>query len=579
MGKRPNFRATETGQIRRRMAIYARVSTQEQTKGDYPSCESQIEELEAYCLAKGWEVYAVIKDEGKSAGSLKRPGLTDMRHMVQNNEIDGVLCTWYDRLTRSREFYVLDEEFRTHKVEFITIHDPTDRDTASGRFMEMMLVGAKAYEREQTGEKVSTKMQMRAEKGMWNGGHIPFGFHLDSNAKILCPDPAMTGILHSIFRTFVETGSDHRVRDWLTAQQIPSPGGKAHWSLGTIYDILGNRRYIGEIEINKGNRGKEGLPAGKAYRVVKAPHDPLISIELFELAQSMRQEKALRSPNRCGRPHSYSRNQCGRIYTLQGRLICGICGASMTPYYVVHKPGKARKSFSYIHYYTCSQQLMRGRGKRDHRNQVLARISEDWIRDIIKDLVTSDEIIEQAVRIAQSKRASQLQPQQEALKLTQKALLTNAEQIEKLVATIAGGQVTQALQLFLNERADRLKLEREQLRLEQHRLMEELKAADQSIDAASLRTNLADFVRLQEVATREELQRLVRLFIRRIEWLPDGSRWVEFYPLPTSRRGTQVLRLDDWLVENVRFGCPRLGSLEPVFLLSGGPPEKVGNLY
>jgi len=52
----------------KRMALYARVSTQEQTKKDYPSCESQIEELEAFCLSRGWQASEIIKDEGYSAG-------------------------------------------------------------------------------------------------------------------------------------------------------------------------------------------------------------------------------------------------------------------------------------------------------------------------------------------------------------------------------------------------------------------------------------------------------------------------------------------------------------------------------
>src|SRR5689334_22098039 len=96
---------------KKRMLLYARVSTEEQTKGNYPSCDSQIEEMEADCHRRGWEPYRVIPDEGFSAGSLKRPGLTEVRMLVQAEEIDGIMCTWYDRLTRSREFYILDHEF------------------------------------------------------------------------------------------------------------------------------------------------------------------------------------------------------------------------------------------------------------------------------------------------------------------------------------------------------------------------------------------------------------------------------------------------------------------------------------
>lgn len=86
---------------------------------------------------------------------------------MQQEAIDGVICTWYDRFTRSRDFYLVDREFKTHNVDFVTLHD---RATASGRFMEMMLVAAKTYERQQTGEKVRSKLRLRREKGMWNGG-------------------------------------------------------------------------------------------------------------------------------------------------------------------------------------------------------------------------------------------------------------------------------------------------------------------------------------------------------------------------------------------------------------------------
>ena len=178
--------------------------------------------------------------KGHSAGSLKRPGLTRTRFLVESGQVDGVLCTWYDRLTRSREFYVLDKEFRTHNVEFITLHDPADRNTASGRFMEMMLVGAKAYEREQTGEKVSIKMRMRAEKGMWNGGQVPFGFVRGAD-HVLSPDPERLELLVQIFEIYVKSASDFAVRDWLKAHQILAPGGASVWAVGTIRDLLLNR--------------------------------------------------------------------------------------------------------------------------------------------------------------------------------------------------------------------------------------------------------------------------------------------------------------------------------------------------
>ena len=105
----------------KRVVPYARVSSEEQTQGLYPSCESQIEELIEFCQSQGWQVVESIKDEGFSAGSLKRPGLSLLRYLVETDQIDGVICTWYDRFTRSRDFYVVDREFKAHDVEFAPV--------------------------------------------------------------------------------------------------------------------------------------------------------------------------------------------------------------------------------------------------------------------------------------------------------------------------------------------------------------------------------------------------------------------------------------------------------------------------
>lgn len=547
------------------MVLYARVSTQEQTKKDYPSCQSQIEELEGFCHSRGWQVAEIIKDEGHSAGSLKRPGLTRVRFLVESGQIEGVLCTWYDRLTRSREFYVLDKEFRTHNVEFITLHDPADRNTASGRFMEMMLVGAKAYEREQTGEKVSTKMRMRAEKGMWNGGLVPFGFVRGAD-HVLSPDPDKSNLITQIFQTYVESASDFAVRDWLRAHQIPAPGGAEVWSVGTIRDLLLNRRYIAEIEINKKNNGIEGLHESGAYRIVKAPHEPLIPKELFDVALAIRKEKATASPNRVGRPRSYSRNQCDRVFPLQGRMFCAECGHSMTPYYVVHKPNAKEKrvNASYIYYYVCAQQQMHGRARAGHSNRVLAKISESWIRDQLKNLMNAEGLVEQAVEMARAKCAGDLEPQQQALEVNRQALRENQVKIDRLIESITSGEVSGPFVAMLNSKATELQRVQEQLKAEQRTLQQALQPLHSNFDAQMLRDTLQQFDSLCEAAQPEEMQRLVRTLVHRIEWHPSGdAHAVELYAL-TKLKNQPLSEDKDWLESKVWSSCPcRIRTSDP----------------
>ncbi len=548
---------TNTPVNAKRMVLYARVSTQEQTKKDYPSCESQVEELEAHCRLKDWEVTEIIKDEGHSAGSLKRPGLSHIRYLVESDQVDGVLCTWYDRLTRSREFYILDKEFRTHNVEFITLHDPADRNTASGRFMEMMLVGAKAYEREQTGEKVSIKMRMRAEKGMWNGGQVPFGFVRGAD-HVLSPDPEKLDLLTQIFQVYAENASDFAVRDWLKAHQILAPGGAQVWAVGTIRDLLMNRRYIGEIEINKRNKDVEGLHGDISYRIVKAPHEPLIAVGLFELAQSVRKEKAFASPNRIGRPRSYSQNQCDRVYPLQGRFFCSECGHSMTPYYVFHKPNLKEKRVnpSYVHYYICAQHQKHGRKGAGHSNRVLARISESWIKEQLKSLVKVEGLIERAVELARTKCSADLEPQQQALELNRHAIRENQIKVDRLIESITSGEVAGSLLAMLNSKATELQREQEQLKIEQRGLEQALIPLHNGFDAQELRDTLSQFDTLLGAAEPQEMQQLIRTLVHRVEWHPDGeAHYIELYALGKTKN--QSLSKDkDWFETNIRSTWP-----------------------
>lgn len=452
-----------------------------------------------------------------------------MRWLVQSGQIDGVMCTWYDRLTRSRDFYTLDHEFRANDVKFITLHDAADTRTAAGRFMESMIVAAKTYDRDQTSGKVRTKMRMRLEKGLHQCGLVPFGFTMDAETKMLHPDPEQVKVIEQIFRVYIETSSDFAVRDWLKTHRVLSPRSAPLWQVSTLCDLLSNRRYIGEIEINRANKGLPDLQESDVYRVAKAPHEPLIPVDLFELAQSIRRQKSAESPNRVGRPRSYSQNQCARVYTLQGRMVCGICGHAMTPYYVVHKPGKGRVNTSFIHYYICCRQQNFGRHESGHSNRVLARLCEGWIVDRVSGLVCTKGVIEKSFEMARMKCLGDQQPQQESLNLARRALQENQAQIDKLIETITYGAVSGDLMVMLSEKATALKLERERLRIEHRQLELSLVPMDEYFDTLPLRKTLSNFSALAGEAEPVEMQQLLRCMVRRIEWQPSGEHVVEFY--------------------------------------------------
>jgi len=84
-----------------RVALYTRVSTDEQTNKGY-SLEDQLDKIEAHAHQQGWEVVARIRDAGESGSDPTRPGLLEVEGLAQQGSIDVVLAAKRDRFSRSR---------------------------------------------------------------------------------------------------------------------------------------------------------------------------------------------------------------------------------------------------------------------------------------------------------------------------------------------------------------------------------------------------------------------------------------------------------------------------------------------
>ena len=106
----------------KRMALYARVASVTQGEKDVTQCNAQISELKQACLSNGWLVRCVVTDQGYSAGSLDRPGLCQLQKLVEGDEIDGILCTHPNRLSRGHHFLKLATEFKERNVEIISLY-------------------------------------------------------------------------------------------------------------------------------------------------------------------------------------------------------------------------------------------------------------------------------------------------------------------------------------------------------------------------------------------------------------------------------------------------------------------------
>src|ERR1700722_993379 len=81
-----------------RLALYARVSTEEQREGQ--TIDSQIAELERFAREKALVITGIYRDDGWSGGIMARPDLDRLRDDSRAGLFQAVLINDVDRLAR-----------------------------------------------------------------------------------------------------------------------------------------------------------------------------------------------------------------------------------------------------------------------------------------------------------------------------------------------------------------------------------------------------------------------------------------------------------------------------------------------
>ena len=131
-----------------RCAIYARVSTSEQT------CDNQLIELRRYVEARGWTGTEFV-DSGVSGVKDRRPALDALLKDAKRRRFD-VLVVWrLDRLGRNLKHLVtLLEDVQAVGIAFVSLGEGIDCTTAAGRLQLHVLAALAEFERARIAERV-----------------------------------------------------------------------------------------------------------------------------------------------------------------------------------------------------------------------------------------------------------------------------------------------------------------------------------------------------------------------------------------------------------------------------------------
>jgi DNA invertase Pin-like site-specific DNA recombinase len=146
----------------KRIAIYLRVSTAEQT------VENQRRELQAVAERHGWCVVATFKDEGISGnkGRDRRPGLDQLCQGIARREFDQVAAWSVDRLGRSLQDLVgFLAELHAKGVDLYLHQQGIDTATPAGKAMFQMMGVFAEFERAMIVERVKSGLARARSQG------------------------------------------------------------------------------------------------------------------------------------------------------------------------------------------------------------------------------------------------------------------------------------------------------------------------------------------------------------------------------------------------------------------------------
>ena len=290
---------------KKRVFIYVRVSTLLQVEEGY-SIPQQVDRLQKYCDAMGYEVIKVYIEDGHSGGTMDRPALKQMLKEIAKLHPDMILVDKLDRLSRSQfdTLYMIQKIFEPQNVAFVSRAESFDTSSAFGKAMVGILAVFAELERSRIKERMIDGKEGRAKEGKYKGGgNVPIGFRYDKETEELIINEYEAEQVKEVYNLFLRRTPVNSIAKIMNDKGYRTKYGE--WQGQTIRELILNPVYIGKI-VHKGN-------------VYEGLHDGFIDERTFERAGALMAERD--KENEKYKPGKRYKTPIG------GMIWCGCCTA------------------------------------------------------------------------------------------------------------------------------------------------------------------------------------------------------------------------------------------------------------
>lgn len=474
-----------------RVAIYIRVSTQEQAKEGY-SLGEQEERLKAYCTARDWDIVKVYSDGGFSGGNIDRPALQQLIRDIKNKSIDIVLVYKLDRLSRSQKdtLNLIEDVFIKNGVDFVSMNENFDTSSPFGRAMIGILSVFAQLEREQIRERMELGRVARAKEGYFHGGgFVPIGYDYIDSKLVINDYEAMQ--VREIYDLFLKGYAITRIHKIIKSKYTNKYG---NWlTETTIRSCLTSPLYYGMVTF-----------AGVMY---EGQHEPIVTKEMFDKVQKRIKD--------LGATHKGSRKTPFKPTQLLGGIIwCGNCGAR---YYTHHINGRKHlKDHKGWNYYACYSRM---KGSKKMIVDPNCK-NKNWnVKEV--DKIVIDEILklnfDQSYLEKISKQNKEEFINDNNVQIIQARLNEISKELDRIMDLYQLGNIPIDK---IAERMDKLNNERMALENELHNLEQE-KGEDKKISLAQTKDILKNAKVILDSDDLDKKRQLVHSLIERVEFFDD----------------------------------------------------------
>ena len=373
-----------------RAILYARVSTKGQAQGGF-SVDQQIEALREYATEMGYEIIEEITDPGYSGRVLERPGLERVRDLVEAGGISMVLSQDADRITRNPHHRGwLDQEFAKRGTRLVALDDWGD-NSHEGQLLKFVKGWQAEGEAKKTAERSRRNKRKKARQGMIVGGPKPaYGFRYVKNERGKSVgyevDEAEMSVVRRIFTEVARGVGQHKIKENLDTEHVPTPSGGKAWSRGFIKSLILNDLYaphtvgaLREMGISEDVLLK--LDADEVYGVYRFGDIPVpvpnagVPLEVVKAARYKVHNN--RSPSKSG----------SRFWELSGGILyCAECKRRMQPMTMTPR------STTY-HYFRCQGTTNGSADRCGMRTHIRADAIEAEVREAVGRLMDDKEYV------------------------------------------------------------------------------------------------------------------------------------------------------------------------------------------